>query len=178
MVEMFAVTTYVLPERLRPVLKRPLGALVSGTDVELGQLLNELIEKEKPVKLILVGDSVSRRVTQAGIRADVMVIDNMEKRRRATSYSFGKTRVIRARNSPGMIEHEASVAVERAIRGDADLVEIEGEEDLLTIIAVLAAPVGSLVVYGQPNEGVVLVRVSKERQANAEGILEQMARVV
>jgi uncharacterized protein (UPF0218 family) len=33
------------------------------------------------------------------------------------------------------------------------------------------------VVYGQPDEGVVLVRVSEKTKAEAEGILQQMDRV-
>ena len=171
------MTSYTLPDRLRTVLRRPLGDLVAGSDIDLGKILRELIEKEKPVKLILVGDSVSRRASQAGITADVMVIDNVEKRQRTVGYSFPGRRVIRTKNSAGKIEHDARVAVERAIRGEADLVEVDGEEDLLTVVAVLAAPIGSLVVYGQPNEGIVLVRVSKERQANAESILKQMDRI-
>ena len=173
---MFPVTTYVLPEELRTTLRRPLGELVQGLDIDLGQLLRKIILQEKPTKLILVGDSVSRRASQAGVAADVMIIDNLEKRQKAIPYAHSRSRVITARNQAGRIEDEARLAVERAIRGEADLVEIDGEEDLLAVIAVLAAPVGSLVVYGQPNEGVVLVRVSAARKA-AERVLQQMDRV-
>jgi hypothetical protein len=127
--------------------------------------------------LILVGDSVSRQATRAGIAPDVMIIDNLEKRRKATAYVPPHKRVITAKNQAGKIEHGARLAVERAIHGEADLVVIEGEEDLLAIVAVIAAPPGSLVVYGQPNEGVVLVRVSAETKAKAEQILQQMGRV-
>ena len=176
--KLFQVITYVLPERLRTTLRRPLGELVRGSDIDLGQLLRKIIVQEKPTKLVLVGDSVSRQASQAGVTADVMVIDNLEKREKAVPYAHSRNRVITAKNQAGRIEGEARLAVERAIRGEADLVEIEGEEDLLAVIAVLAAPVGSLVVYGQPNEGVVLVRVSAERRAAAERVLQQMDRVV
>jgi hypothetical protein len=106
-----------------------------------------------------------------------MIIDNLEKRQKASKYAYPRSQVIKARNRAGTIEQNARVAVERAIRGEASLVEIDGEEDLLALIAVLTAPNGSLVVYGQPNEGVVLVRVSDERKAEAEKVLEQMDRV-
>jgi len=115
-----------------------LGDLVSGTNIELGQVMRKIVDKERPAKLILVGDSVSRRARQAGIIADVMVIDNVEKRQRAISYSYPKSRVIRVENSAGGIERHGRMAVERAIRGEAELVEIVGEEDL-TVIAVFAA---------------------------------------
>jgi hypothetical protein len=171
------MTTYVLPDRLRTTLRRPLGDLVPGSEIDLGQLLGGIITTEKPTKIILVGDSVSRQATQAGILSDVMIIDNLEKRRRAIVYAYQKDRVIRAKNKAGTIEQNARIAVERAIRGEASLVEIDGEEDLLALIAVLAAPNGSLVVYGQPDEGIVLVRVSERRKAEAGRILEQMDRV-
>jgi len=138
-VGLVAVTTYALPNRSRKMrVNRPLGDLVSGRNIELSQVLRELIERERPAKLIHIDDSVSRRASHAGIIADVMVIDNVEKRQRAISYFYPKSRVIRAKNSAGRIEHHARMAVERAIRDEAGLVEIDGEEDL-TVIAVLAA---------------------------------------
>ena len=169
-------TTYVLPESLRATLKRPLGDLVKG-QVDLGTLLRNVMAERKPAKLILVGDSVSRQAIQAGIAADVMIIDNLEKRGKAIAYTHNHGRVITAKNQAGRIEPAAASAVERAIGGEADLVIIDGEEDLLAVIAVIAAPVGSLVVYGQPNEGVVLVMVSEARKADAEMLLKQMDRV-
>jgi GTP-dependent dephospho-CoA kinase len=172
------VTTYVLPDRLRTELRRPLGDLVAGSEVDLAHLLHKIIEEEKPTKLILVGDSVSRQASQAGVSAHVMIIDNLERRQRAVPYAYPQNRVIRAKNQAGRIEHNARLVVERAIRGDADLVEIDGEEDLLSIIAVIAAPLGSLVIYGQPNEGIVLVRVSQTKKADAKRILEEMDRLI
>ena len=174
---MFTVTTYVLPDRLRTAVRRPLGELVSGSPVNLAKVLREATKKEKPTKLILVGDTVSREASQAGILADVMIIDNFEKRQSAIVYAYPKNRMIRAKNQAGKIEEKARVAVERAIRGEASVVEIDGEEDLLALTAVLDAPSGSLVVYGQPNKGVVLVKVSDKTKAEAKRILEQMERV-
>jgi hypothetical protein len=170
-------TTYILPEKLRTTLRRPLGDLMPGSEINLGQVLRDIIENDKPTRLILVGDSVSRQACQAGITPDVMIIDNLERRQKAVAYAHPRNRVIAAKNQAGMIEHNARLAVERAIRGEADLVEIEGEEDLLAVVAVIAAPLKSLVVYGQPNEGVVFVRVSQQRKAEAEKILQQMDRV-
>lgn len=171
------MTTYLLPEELRAVLKRPLGELVSGENIDLGTLLRELILIEKPAKVILVGDNVSRRASQAGLRPDVIIIDNVEKRQSAEPYAYTDKRIISVRNRAGMLEEESLSAVEQAIRGQADLVNVDGEEDLLAIAAVLAAPLRSLVVYGQPNEGVVLVRVSGTSKTNAAKILSKMRRV-
>jgi hypothetical protein len=171
-------TTYVLPERLRATFNRSLGDLLPGSKIDLGQVLRRIIESDRPTKLILVGDRVSREASEAGIKPDVMIIDNLERRQKATAYAYPRNWVITAKNRAGRIEHNARLAVERAIAGEADLVEIDGEEDLLALVAVIAAPDGSLVVYGQPDEGVVLVRVSQENKTKARGILKQMDRVI
>ena len=55
------------------------------------------------------------------------------------------------------------------------MVLIEGEEDLLTIPAVMEAPLGAVVFYGQPLEGVVAVRVDEESKAGARAILKGMS---
>ena len=173
---MLPATTYVLPAKLRTILNRPLGDLIRGSAVDLGSLLRSVIAERKPTKLIFVGDSVSRQATLAGIAPDVMIVDNLEKRKRAIAYAYPHDRIIAAKNRAGTIEENARLAVERAVRGEADLVIVDGEEDLLAVIAVISAPLGSLVVYGQPNEGVVLVRVSSESKVQAERILGQMDR--
>ena len=154
-----------------------MGDLVSGSEIDLPRVLRTIIREEKPAKLILVGDSVSRQASEAGLLPDVMIIDNLEKRRRAVEYAYPRGPVLKAKNRAGTIEQGAREAVERAIRGEANLVEIDGEEDLLAIIAVIAAPNRALVVYGQPYEGIVLVRVSDKRKAEAAGFLGQMTRV-
>ena len=173
-IKLSKVRTYVLPERLRIALGQPIGDLLVGKDIDLEKVLRELVAKERPPKLILVGDTVSRRAIHAGLVPDVVIIDNKEKRKPSIKFEYPSGRVIKARNQAGKIEPEAQMAVERAILGEADRVEIDGEEDLLALIAARAAPIKSVVVYGQPNEGVVLVRVSAETRTKVNRILDQM----
>lgn len=175
--KLFDVTSYVVPAELKAILRRPLGDLISGTKDECTRILKQVISKENPTKVILVGDTVSGNAVQTGMQPDVIIIDNLEKRAKAANYVFRPKKVIRARNRAGTIEAEASRAVEQAILGDGDLVEVDGEEDLLAIIAVQRAPLGSLVVYGQPDEGIVLVIVSAAKKAEAQMILDQMKKL-
>lgn len=171
------MTRYVLTPKLRETLSRPLGVLVVGNEDECNQILKEVIANEHPTKVILVGDSISGNATQNEIRADLMIIDNLEKRARAKTYAFKPKKKIRTKNPAGTIEAEACETIQRAILGEGDLIEVEGEEDLLAIVAVKSAPLGSLVVYGQPYEGIVLVRVSEAKKAEAQAILDQMKRI-
>jgi uncharacterized protein (UPF0218 family) len=51
---------------------------------------------------------------------------------------------------------------------------VDGEEDLATLPAILYAPLGSVVVYGQPNEGSVLVKVTPEKKRHVEEFMNRM----
>lgn len=147
---MFSVQYYALTEALRQSLKRPLGDLVPGTEAECNRVLAQVVATEKPIMLILVGDTVSRNAADSGIESDVLIIDKLEKREKARPFLFHSRKIIRTKNRAGRIEMEAWHAIEEAIKERGALVEVDGEEDLLAIAAVLSAPNGSLVVYGQP----------------------------
>jgi uncharacterized protein (UPF0218 family) len=51
---------------------------------------------------------------------------------------------------------------------------VDGEEDLLTLPVVKFAPLGSLVVYGQPCVGIVLVKITDQIKFEAELIMKRM----
>jgi len=51
---------------------------------------------------------------------------------------------------------------------------VKGEEDLLTLIAVLYSPETALVVYGQPHSGIVVVKVTSEKKAQVKEYLKAM----
>ena len=53
---------------------------------------------------------------------------------------------------------------------------VDGEEDLAVIPLVIAAPLASVVLYGQPNEGVVLRVIDDRAKAAARNLLGQFAR--
>jgi hypothetical protein len=87
-------------------------------------------------------------------------------------------KVVHVENPAGTITEEATTAIREALEGAKHVhVVVDGEEDLLTLIAVLYAPERSLVVYGQPNEGIVIVKVTPEKKADAAEILKSMETV-
>jgi uncharacterized protein (UPF0218 family) len=53
-------------------------------------------------------------------------------------------------------------------------VMVDGEEDLLTLVAVLSAPEHALVVYGQPHRGIVVVKVTEETRERMRRIVDAM----
>jgi uncharacterized protein (UPF0218 family) len=51
---------------------------------------------------------------------------------------------------------------------------VDGEEDLLTLIAILYVPEDSFVIYGQPYEGIVVVKATEAKKEEISGILNSM----
>jgi uncharacterized protein (UPF0218 family) len=173
---LFNVPKLLLTEGQRQRLKEPLGQLIAGSPIECNQALKRVQDGEKPRMLILVGDTISRKALHSGIRADVIIIDNKEMRARAVDFAHGKTRVFRTVNAQGTIDLLAWEAVAEAVRKGNGAVLVEGEEDLLTLVAIIVAPVGSIVAYGQPGEGIVIVRVTVKKKNEIQALVDEMGR--
>jgi uncharacterized protein (UPF0218 family) len=52
---------------------------------------------------------------------------------------------------------------------------VTGEEDLLVLPVAIYAPDNSVIFYGQPNEGLVMVLVTEEIRNKAKSILDSMS---
>ncbi len=173
-VELFE-KTLLLNDSLRKQLKNPLGILVVGTFDKCNDHLRSTIAKEKPPSLILVGDTVSRNALQAGIYPDVIIIDNKEMRHNSPSAApLGDRKQFGLLNTPGSINAAAWAVIDRSIKVGNSAVIVDGEEDLLVLVVIAVAPVGSLVVYGQPNEGIVLVNVTLAKKKEVVDLLGRM----
>jgi len=170
------VPKLLLTEEQRQRLKEPLGQLIMGSASECNKALKSVQDQEKHRLLILVGDTISRNALGAGIRADVIVIDNKEMRGRAIEFTHGKARVFRTVNPQGTIDLLAWEAVAEAVQGGDGAVLVDGEEDLLTLVAIIVAPVGSIVAYGQPAQGIVIVRVTAKKKNEIQALVDEMGR--
>ncbi|MBS7623317.1 DUF359 domain-containing protein [Candidatus Bathyarchaeota archaeon] len=165
----------LLTRNLRALLKLPLGEVLVGTGLETMRRLRGIVSKEKPPVVICVGDTVSRNAMNAGAASWVKIVDGREMRRQSGLSGFRGSRVFLAANQPGTISRMAWEAVSEAIMHKGSLVIIKGEEDLLTLPAILEAPENSIVVYGlPPKAGVTVVRVDKDRKELAKAILDAM----
>jgi len=166
----------VLTEELRRSLKDPLGKLLLGSGPEIYEEISTTISLKKPPRVIFVGDAVAKNALAKGIRRDIMIIDNRERRAQTEPLDVHATRIFRVRNDPGTIGSEAWAAVEEAVESGDAIMIVDGEEDLLTLVAMAVAPLGSFVIYGQPDEGLVLVEVDDSAKKSACSFLESMTR--
>jgi len=165
----------ILPEKLRKKLKKPLGTLIGGEFEETIREFKKILAKVEPTKLIAVGDAVSEALMKNGIFPEVFIVDNKIMRKGIVPIKFDAERTIYAKNPAGTISDEAWKAVKEALNSNMRTkIIIDGEEDLLALPAVLFAPENSFVVYGQPREGMVIIKVTKEKRAEVKSIIEEM----
>jgi GTP-dependent dephospho-CoA kinase len=167
---------YSITPELRVKLKEPFGDLIEGTIEETMSRLERLIEKEKPPLIISVGDVVSKNLHQYKLHPQLTVIDNISLRDQKTvpPEAHGEESVS-VKNPQGTITEESITAIQRTLaKGVHTHIVVNGEEDLLTLIAVLHAPDNSFVIYGQPHSGIVVVRVTDQKKGQVREFLNAM----
>ena len=168
---------FKLTDHLRMVLKDPLGNLVANEERTRSNL-NDLVTSP----LVLVGDVTASIMTNMGYDASIILVDNHTKRgKEIPPLTVKPSRTVNIKNPAGMIGEELFQAMEEAARSleteDLDgpiLIEVDGEEDLSTLIAIKMMPDGSTVVYGQPEEGLVVVKVESSIKERVEDMLREM----
>jgi len=169
---------YSLTPELRRKLKEPIGTLIRGSFSETMKRFKDVMGKENLPYIISVGDTVSKNLAKNNVHPRLAIVDNRVMRRNIQPIPLTVDKTTRVKNAPGTITREAVEAIQEAIKSKHRFkIVVEGEEDLLTLIAVLYAPENSLVVYGQPHEGIVVVKVTREKKAEVAGILKAMENV-
>jgi uncharacterized protein (UPF0218 family) len=154
------------------------GLLIRGSFDETMTQLKKLIDTEKPPMIISIGDVVSGNVIKYGIGAQVLVVDNQAMREAVTPLSPDVEQTLYLKNPPQMLADEAFSVMQKAIEsGKKTRILVDGEEDLMSIVAVIYAPLGAFVIYGQPREGIVVVRVTEQRKVGMRGLVDRMERV-
>lgn len=104
-----------------------------------------------------------------------MIVDNKIMRKPIEPIKVKADKTLFLRNPPGTITDEAWCVIDEAFKLDGRVkISVEGEEDLLTLVAVLHAPENSIVIYGQPHEGVVIINVTRDEKTTIRRIIEEM----
>ena len=176
-----------LPEGLREKLKRPLGRLVSslqraagsGQSVKRSQLSTAYYKLPANTLLITVGDAVTSRLLQQNVIPDIAVVDLYIGRKRVykdlseLGFVAIKNHFVE-KNPAGTLSFSVYQTLRKMIQSvTGGVLEIQGEEDLITLFAIFISPLGSLVMYGQPGVGVVEVEVTEEKKKEIRGYLKQ-----
>jgi hypothetical protein len=168
-----------LSEEVRQKLKKPQGILIAGDPEDHKKIVSKLkkvIAAIEPIVISTVGDEVTKLCNKIGIKPNLAIFDFKVKRIRiyknlsdlgfpVTNSSFN----FRVINPAGYITRTSVSAIKKSYQGiikdgKQRLIKIIGEDDLAAVAAILLAPLGTVVLYGQPTEGVVVVEVTEEKK--------------
>jgi len=165
-----------LPENLREELRKPLGKVVK--EIKKSTLQRSATSKRSMI--ISIGDIVSIKLMEVGINPDIKIIDFKTKREpiKDQKLLIKNGLKITVKNDPGTINVQSFQVIKQAIDNHFKGVQIQtivvdGEEDLLTLPAILLAPLNSLVFYGQMYRGAVMVEVTKDIKENVKEIIKK-----
>jgi uncharacterized protein (UPF0218 family) len=159
-----------LPAEMRDELKEPLGEVYTDTDALLAAA-------GEPI--VAVGDIVTYHLLEAGRRPEVAIVDGKTKRERVERDVLNAIESFEDRidiaNPQSTITDDLLEAIATALADPGPtVIVVDGEEDLASLPAVLSIPDGGSVVYGQPDEGMVLVPVEDGVRERCRALIGRM----
>ncbi|MHA2357921.1 MAG: GTP-dependent dephospho-CoA kinase family protein, partial [Candidatus Heimdallarchaeaceae archaeon] len=128
--------------------------------------------------ILSVGDIATQTLLSNSVNPDLAVIDDKVQRKKIKPLEFTGFEIRNAPNPAGSITMEAWNEIRKALKNDENkiVIKISGEEDLLVFPVILEAPYNSKVLYGQPNEGLVVVTITKEMKIKANKLMLRMVK--
>ena len=161
-----------LPDSLRDQFKTPLGILLP-----IGEDNKENIQKYilKNSYIVTVGDQTTEKMINFGLTPSLQIIDGFEKRQKRDLPKLGNATELKINNPATEITLESIGLIKKAFTMTSPVrITVFGEEDLLVLPVCIHAPENSVVLYGQPNEGLVLVEITTEIRNKAQTLLDLM----
>ena len=162
-----------LPETLREELKIPLGNLILENDATKENIKKHLTNNPY---VITVGDRTTEKMIGFGLIPSLQIIDGQEKRsKRNIPSDDSPSTVLKCQNPAAEITDQSIATIKKAFTLSPPVrIIVMGEEDLLVIPVCIYAPENSIVMYGQPNEGLVLVKITPEIRNKTQKLIELM----
>jgi len=125
---------------------------------------------------IAVGDATTEKLQSYGIIPSLQIVDAQEKRIKREPPQANKVSTnLSCQNPAGEITEQSIEIIKQAITSKPPVrIIVDGEEDLLVIPVCIYAPENTIIMYGQPNEGLVVVTVNEEIKKKTKSILDAM----
>jgi hypothetical protein len=155
----------LLKKEYRYKLKKPLGKLIKND--------KELIDEFNGKKIITVGDMATQTILKMNLKPKLAIVDYKIERKKIKFNYKGFLKRIKIKNPAGTISKVAINKIKEGLKLDTCLLEVNGEEDLLVIPSILESKLNSIVLYGQPEEGIVIVNVTKNKKKKITELLKE-----
>jgi adenylate kinase len=168
----------VVHEDLLMDFRLPFGEVFAGQEDEAAmKVIKKLMAVKSKGPVVTVGDSTSYYIIKNGFKPDMIIVDGNEKRKKFAHEIKVMGLEIKVKNPARHITVELWKAIEKAVAemGNGKVkITVAGEEDLAVLPCAIHLPLGSSIVYGQFDEGLVLVNVDAEKKERAKAILENI----
>lgn len=164
-----------LPEKFRPMLRKYFGTVFQGTGKDTIKKMEQQLKT--PTKLISVGDVTTFHLLESDIIPDIYIIDDRTNRKPTPDRVDKNHRFtqVTVDNPAGTITEDLVNKIENALSSKKHVrIFVNGEEDLAALPAILMAPLNSIVLYGQPGKGVVLVEITKSKKEEIKDLLNKI----
>ena len=165
------------------ILKKPFGKLIKQDEISK-EKINALVKDSK--SLITVGDASTEKIISYGLMPNLSIIDGVERRIRRTESKISELKNLfenstcnfkqyHCKNPKGTISKEAYNKIKKILRNrELAIVFINGEEDMLALPVFALAPLGSVVFYGQPLEGIVSVKIDDKIKTKSRNLIDSI----
>lgn len=161
-------------KELQP-LKKPVGTLLKNNQVNLDSLSTYL----KSDLVISVGDATTDKLLELGIVPAIQIVDGRERRVERDFPLENYVKVIKCKNPAGTISIEAINAFKEALTSKKPVrIVVDGEEDLMGAVVLALAPDNSIMLYGQPLEGLVIVVINNETRDKLKEVINKIRAAV
>jgi len=161
-----------LPNSLRGQLKIPLGILLPESQVDKINIEKHLSENSY---IITVGDRTTEKMIEFGLIPSLQIIDGQEKRAKREPPKLANATELIVDNPAAEITPQSIDIIKKAFTMQPPIrLCVNGEEDLLVIPVCIYAPENAIVLYGQPNEGLVIVKITPEIRNKTQKLLDSM----
>ena len=153
-------------------MKIPQGILLPENQADKENILKHI---EPNSYIITVGDRTTEKMIDFDLIPSLQIVDGIEKREKREPPKLVNATEITVDNPPAEITSQSIDVIKKALSMESPIrILVTGEEDLLVLPVCIHAPDNSVVMYGQPNEGLVIVKITSEIRNKAQSLLDLM----
>ena len=153
-------------------MKIPLGVLLPESQVDKSNIKKFLSENSY---VISVGDRTTEKMIDFDLIPSLQIIDGQEKREKREPPKLECATELTVDNPAAEITFESISMIKKAFTLKSPVrLFVNGEEDLLVLPVCVHAPENAVVLYGQPNEGLVIVQITPEIRNKVQTLLDLM----
>lgn len=161
-----------LPDSLREQMKVPLGVLLPESQADKPHIQKYLSEGSY---VISIGDRTTEKMIDFDLVPSLQIVDGLEKREKREPPKIENATELTVDNPASEITSQSISMIKKAFTLQTPVrLLVNGEEDLLVLPVCVHAPENAVVLYGQPNKGLVIVQITAEIRNRVQALLDLM----